>query len=172
MPSNFTPNYQLNQWEPDDRVLRTDFNADNAKIDAALGALDQRGRMEIISDYRSHGTVTGGSGFAAPNIDWNDWEYVCALLHYPGLTPSDTSLEFYLFGGGPTVKVAPLASPAYLVVLLPRHDGSANAAGFVIGDRFLPFACKFPFSTISQLTFGMKVPQTTDAPNVAYFGGK
>jgi len=37
MPSNFTPNYNLNQWEADDRVLRTDFNADNAKLDAALG---------------------------------------------------------------------------------------------------------------------------------------
>ena len=39
MPSNYTENYQLNQWEPEDKVVRTDFNADNAKIDAALGAL-------------------------------------------------------------------------------------------------------------------------------------
>ena len=37
MPSNHTPNYALNQWERDDRVLMEDFNADNAKIDAALG---------------------------------------------------------------------------------------------------------------------------------------
>jgi len=40
MPSNFTPNYKLNQWEAEDRVLRVDFNADNAKLDAALGALE------------------------------------------------------------------------------------------------------------------------------------
>jgi len=38
MPSNFTPNYQLNQWEADDRVLRVDFNEDNAKLDAAIKA--------------------------------------------------------------------------------------------------------------------------------------
>ena len=38
MPSNHTPNYALNQWERDDRVLMEDFNADNAKIDAALAA--------------------------------------------------------------------------------------------------------------------------------------
>ena len=31
-----TTNYQLNQWDPTDRVLRTDFNSDNQKIDAAL----------------------------------------------------------------------------------------------------------------------------------------
>ena len=34
---NYTENYQLNQWDAGDRVLREDFNADNAKIDAALG---------------------------------------------------------------------------------------------------------------------------------------
>ena len=33
---NYTKNYQLSQWEPADRVLRTDFNEDNRKIDAAL----------------------------------------------------------------------------------------------------------------------------------------
>ena len=40
MPANHTPNYNLNQWEPEDRVLRTDFNADNAKIDAAIQAAE------------------------------------------------------------------------------------------------------------------------------------
>ena len=38
MPSNQTPNYQLNQWERSDKVQMEDFNADNAKIDAALKA--------------------------------------------------------------------------------------------------------------------------------------
>ena len=39
MATNQTTNYQLNQWEPTDQVLRTDFNADNVKIEAALVAL-------------------------------------------------------------------------------------------------------------------------------------
>ena len=34
-----TTNYQLNQWAKSDRIMMDDFNADNAKIDAALGAL-------------------------------------------------------------------------------------------------------------------------------------
>ena len=38
MASNHTTNYNLNQWEATDKVLRTDFNEDNAKIDAALKA--------------------------------------------------------------------------------------------------------------------------------------
>ena len=38
MPTNHTENYQLSQWERSDRILMEDFNADNAKIDAALKA--------------------------------------------------------------------------------------------------------------------------------------
>ena len=38
MSTNHTTNYNLNQWEATDKVLRTEFNADNAKIDAALKA--------------------------------------------------------------------------------------------------------------------------------------
>ena len=34
-----TENYNLNQWDPTDRVLREDFNADNAKIDVALSGM-------------------------------------------------------------------------------------------------------------------------------------
>ena len=41
MATNQTTNYQLNQWEPTDQVLRTDFNADNAKLDAALADLTE-----------------------------------------------------------------------------------------------------------------------------------
>ncbi len=33
-----TPNFQLNQWSGTDYVCRTDFNADNLKIDAAIKA--------------------------------------------------------------------------------------------------------------------------------------
>ena len=38
MATNHTTNYQLCQWEATDKVLRTDFNQDNQKIDAALKA--------------------------------------------------------------------------------------------------------------------------------------
>ena len=31
-----TANYELNQWDPGDRILREEFNGDNERIDAAL----------------------------------------------------------------------------------------------------------------------------------------
>ena len=33
-----TTNYQLNQWAKTDRIMMDDFNADNAKLEAALAA--------------------------------------------------------------------------------------------------------------------------------------
>lgn len=39
MASNHTEHFSLNQWQADDQVLRTDFNENNAKIDAALNDL-------------------------------------------------------------------------------------------------------------------------------------
>lgn len=42
MSANYTQNYNLCQWEAQDKVLRTDFNEDNAKIDAALTGLQSR----------------------------------------------------------------------------------------------------------------------------------
>ena len=51
-----TPNFHLNQWSPENYVRRTDFNADNAKIDAALAAA---GNCRIVTGSY---TGTGESG--------------------------------------------------------------------------------------------------------------
>ena len=37
--ADYTEHYQLHQWVPEDDFLRTDFNTDFAKIDAALAGL-------------------------------------------------------------------------------------------------------------------------------------
>ena len=39
MASSHTAVYQLNQWDATDPVIRTDFNEDNAQIEAALLAI-------------------------------------------------------------------------------------------------------------------------------------
>ena len=41
MASGQTQYYGLNQWEAADQVLRTEFNADNAKIETALANLEK-----------------------------------------------------------------------------------------------------------------------------------
>ena len=63
-----TQNYRLNQWEPDDKVQRDDFNADNAAIESALTALaaqdailnstlGRKGNVTLsVSTYEGDGT--------------------------------------------------------------------------------------------------------------------
>ena len=41
MASSYTENYGLCQWEPGDNFVRTEFNQDNQKIDAALAAAEE-----------------------------------------------------------------------------------------------------------------------------------
>ena len=53
-----TTNYQLCQWDGEDRILRTDFNEDNAKIDAALKA--HANSIATINSALS-GTASGGT---------------------------------------------------------------------------------------------------------------
>ena len=61
MASGQTSNYGLNQWAAKDKVLRSDFNQDNAKIDAALEGLEQTvaalPRL-AIGAYMGTGTTT------------------------------------------------------------------------------------------------------------------
>lgn len=61
---NQTSNYQLNQWDAEDRIMREDFNADNAKIDAALAEMAETvaktGNCKIV-----YGSYTGNDMYGA-----------------------------------------------------------------------------------------------------------
>ena len=61
MSSQKTEHYELNQWLATDQVLRTDFNADNAKIDAALNTLAGQvsGKADGEAFQALSGTVAG-----------------------------------------------------------------------------------------------------------------
>ena len=91
---NQTPNFQLNQWRGTDYVRRTDFNADNAKIDAALKAVAEGGAKIIIGSYTGTGdstdtTVTVGFPIKALIITTgNQLDGQTGLLIFPGQTIS------------------------------------------------------------------------------------
>ena len=60
--ASYTTNYQLHQWEPTDDFLRTDFNADFAKIDAAIKGVETDIKQKlaekiemIIGSYSGNG---------------------------------------------------------------------------------------------------------------------
>ena len=84
---NKTPNYQLNQWEASDKVQRVDFNADNAKIDAALGTL-----TEFMSkDRTAYGTYEGDSSMELRTVPL-PWEPKLVILM--GKVNSNSAVAF------------------------------------------------------------------------------
>jgi len=56
---NQTANYQLNQWEQSDRIVMSDFNADNARLDAALALIAAGSTKCVTGSYV--GTNASGS---------------------------------------------------------------------------------------------------------------
>ena len=99
MASNQTSNYKLNQWKAEDRVMREDFNADNAKIDAALGLFPQL----VFGSYTGDGTVgrTIDLGFepkavfvvgpeGLPFYSSGGAQYFCGGLAFPGVPAVET----------------------------------------------------------------------------------
>lgn len=70
-----TANYQLNQWDPKDRILREEFNGDNERIDAALSELNVR---DSVVKFREHVTEADADGIVLElaGIDWGAWQTV------------------------------------------------------------------------------------------------
>ncbi len=110
MPNSQTPNYGLSQWVKQDKVLMEDFNADNAKIDAALiaeanarmslgtslgAALAQKGNCRIV-----WGTYTGNNlaGEAHPTTLTFDGRPIAVFL-LPAATTGGYPMSMFLLCG-------------------------------------------------------------------------
>ena len=79
---NYTKNYQLSQWEPADRVLRTDFNEDNRKIEEALRACRMRDPQLLKSITVSD--TTPQVDIDVSDIDFDHWHTVLLRLEILG----------------------------------------------------------------------------------------
>lgn len=67
MASNHTQHYGLCQWEATDAVLRTDFNEDNQKIDAALK--NQAGSISDLTAQMANKANTGAVNSLAEELN-------------------------------------------------------------------------------------------------------
>ena len=81
-----TDHFQLNQWEKPDRVLMEDFNADNARLDAALQTLTERPTITKLNTFTVDRPITGAAVFDmdVSGIDWGAWQYIFADFQLQG----------------------------------------------------------------------------------------
>jgi len=109
-----TTNYQLNQWAKPDRVMMDDFNADNAKIDAALKA-----NADAIAVY---GSYVGNGQYGSSNPK---------TLTFDG-TPLFVALSgrYHFFAVKGCSFVQTLSSPSLADLSLPLTWGDRSVSWY------------------------------------------
>ncbi|RHR10488.1 hypothetical protein DWX58_03570 [Pseudoflavonifractor sp. AF19-9AC] len=102
MASGQTSNYGLNQWAAEDKVIRTEFNEDNAKIDAALATIP----VIVTGTYVGNGATSRfiDLGFTPRAV------YVC---NGHGYTYSSAGNGYY---GGLALQGQPTTSNSYTIL--------------------------------------------------------
>ena len=139
---NQTANYQLNQWDPGDRILREEFNRDNARIDAAIA------RLEAACPYRTIKSVTMTETAVQVDIDVSDinWPEYVQVWMFIRNTPN--SRDYLVRTNGKTsgyssceIGVGQVAANGFLL------SGSTMERGFAI------FQIAGPQSKVSALGF-------------------
>lgn len=169
-----TETYELNQWEASDRILMEDFNADNAKLEAAL--LGKPGKMELLQVYDGYaGEHLAGHSFHMSGEAWSQWEYVIYVhdLHKTAFTKEDgLDIRLHVGSGYSEEKVEGPAG-SYAILFAPRHDASRPIRAMVIGSTTGPLFLDEPYSELkgallSMTPIGTKI-QFTD-PSAALYG--
>ena len=112
MPSNQTPNYRLSQWERTDKVLMDDFNADNAKIDAALKA-EADARTALAETVSRQGSTLSGHTASLAKVG-------SCQVYTTSYTGTGSKARSYSF-------------PAYPVLVYVRETGSPTGYTFFRG---------------------------------------
>lgn len=150
MPSKFTENYHLSQWEPEDNVLRTDFNEDNAKIETALGALadSKLGTLEIIWTYSAENPVNG-SLFATVSGGWNRWAVAGFLCSFDQTTESQNA-ELQIYDNDDKLELARIKAAPLLTLFFPLHDETRPITGLVISSGLTVFRMEIPFKNFDM----------------------
>jgi len=91
MASNSTPTYALNQWLAEDAVLREEFNADNAKIEAAI--LAARTAPGCVS-----GSYEGGANSSKVTVNLGFRPSFLVIIR--GKAPIDSTSAMAIVGTG------------------------------------------------------------------------
>ena len=127
-----TTNFQLNQWEKSDRIQMADFNADNAKIDAAVAG--RLGAIESILAYEYTGGDTYSLSVPLPDgFDWSRWSIVAAEAA-PVLSSSGSStlsLPNEAASSAVGVTLPSGTTPRGMLLLFPARKDEEGAAAML-----------------------------------------
>ena len=152
MSTNHTTNYDLCQWEATDQVQRTDFNQDNAKIEAALNS--KLSAIEVVAET----TITSNAAYFSldlTGVDWDQWSVVAVVSDPLPYAADFSSLSINC----PTVniqreisgEVTPAVGPN-LLLLFPMRDGGRQIRYLVFPGGQMAASAQGTYNDITGLT--------------------
>lgn len=132
---NRTSNYDLCQWEETDRVRRTDFNEDNAKIDQALAQeraarealngrvteVSERAGAKLLKSVPPLGQGVTPYIISFEGIDWSQWKKVYLVLNLPS--------DPVHYGHSPTSSRGLFSNGRHVIIYYPMFSAEDLAAG-------------------------------------------
>ena len=124
--ASYTQHYQLHQWEPEDHFLRTDFNTDFQKIDAALGGTCTLVTGSYVGDGVEEREVSLGFAPTAVLL-YNEWgQTYKSPSYYGGLALPGQPVKADSYDTG-EVELVALTEDGFRV----RHHDSTGGGGYV-----------------------------------------
>jgi len=128
--TNKTSNLGLNQWELKDVYQMSDFNQDNAKIDAAMGLLTEsltgNLRMELIKHIDAK--PTSNSSVSSDLSDVNFGDYYCVIM-------SSSDLIGSMMIGSPSANTSATYSclaNGFTYICFPHKNINSSITGIVL----------------------------------------
>lgn len=153
-----TEHYGLNQWDPTDRILREDFNADNLKIAAALAG--KAPARKLLYKNKMSGTTNGtGLPLRTSQIDWNQWEFAVLLVEMT-LTHDDPNDKLLLITLPDAKTVAKFQAGSFLALLFPKKDGGKGLSGFILGNSCTCFSSALTYNQLTDIDFSITSSST------------
>ena len=123
-----TDQYKLNQWDPTDRILREDFNADNLKLDAALAG--KIGKMKVLWTLPRGSHFGGGTTLAVLHMEQYEYSAIIAEFLPDDIDPSKT-LEIKL--GGKKTVTFPMQN--FILLFFPHHNLASPYRCLLLCDK-------------------------------------
>ena len=157
MSTNHTANYDLCQWEATDQVLRTDFNQDNAKIDAALKAVETKCGLQTIW---SHTSASDEEALQLPcnGIDWTNWKCVHLVID-PNMAGGGYSIDLLQPNGARQPFIDVISGPLHLMAW-PMYRGDRNFCGTYMDQTLHQFLTERTYDSI----YGLLLDLTSSYP--------
>ncbi len=177
-----TEQYKLSQWELSDRVRMEDFNADNAKLEAALAGFQagisglrtslegKCGRFQLITSRSV--SASEGQRYAAGSLavtNWNKWD--CAVwffdMHETAFQAGEKAAFTLNQSAGPLSQYeVTLDAGSLVLALFPMSDKTSKVKGFILGGAARPLVMDVNFETVTGYNINLPASTATRFHNV------